>query len=631
MQIDPPTGPDNPLSDPNDAPGRPSNYLIRLAPAALLVVLAACAEMSPPAPQPASEPVETTVNESQATRPTAPVGETELDARTLYQLLMSEIAAQRGLLPDAFAVEMDLARRTRDPRLAHRATEFAFAARQIGSAAESARLWIELDPGSDEARTTYVTLLVISGRLDLAKPLLAQAIANTKSPGPALLQSAAMLARAPNRREAYEVMAELARPYPQLPEAYLAIAQAAQGAGDAVGVVDAARGAARLDLNSPPLVLLTAQYLQENAPKDAEAVLLAYLKREPKSDEVRTAYARFLIGQKRYDQAQVQFQILLKAHPDEPETLYALGLLSYQAEHRRESEAYFKRFIARRGGRDPVESEDDQGDGEHASDAAPNERTVGNAYLYLAQIAEDRKDYAEALNYLGRIDDVQNLLAARARRAVILSHQGKLEQALTELRDYKAHSPHEHVQIVLTAAQLLRDANRSQDAMNLLNETLQHQPDDPDLLYDIGMTAEKLDRVDLMETTLRHLMTLQPENAQAYNALGYTFADRNMRLDEARELIEKANALTPDDASIVDSLGWVEYRLGNPEAALVHLRHAYQLRNDPEIGAHLGEVLWVGGHRQEAEKFWREAVHKEPDNQMLRATLARFNVHLGAL
>lgn len=548
-----------------------------------------------------------------------------LDSRTLYQLLMAEVLAQRGLPDAAFTAEYGLAKETQDPRIARRATEFALMAHQANSALQAARLWRDLSPQSEEATGTLLTILVLSGQLNDAEPLLRDVLAKASSKPIAFSQTASTLMRSPNRSEALAVMQHLAADYPNIPEAHLSVAQLALAAGNGELAVQEARTSAQLYPAAPATVVLTAQYLQASAPNEAEAVLTGFLRRDAKSVEVRMGYARFLIGQKRYADASKEFEAILKAQPHDTDTIYALALLSYQAERPREAKDYFERFIAIRSQDQSSDSDD-----ESASDTQSG-RTIGSAYLYLAQIAEDQKNYPEALGYLDHVDGGSDYLTARLRRAVILAHTGKLPLARSELHNLTPRNDRERTQILLTEAQLLRDTDHSQDALELIQKALVDHPDDPDLIYDLGMTAEKLDRIDLMEAQMRKLIKMQPDNAQAYNALGYSLADRNIRLEEARQLIEKALSLAPDDASIIDSLGWVQYRLGNNAQAIESLERAYGLRNDPEIAVHLGEVLWVSGRRADAEKYWREAGHKEPDNEVLRATLARLNVRIGSL
>jgi Flp pilus assembly protein TadD len=179
------------------------------------------------------------------------------------------------------------------------------------------------------------------------------------------------------------------------------------------------------------------------------------------------------------------------------------------------------------------------------------------------------------------------------------------------------------VQLLVAEAQLLRDANRHGDAYDMLGQALQKVPDQPELLYDYALTAEKLERHDVAEENLRKLIQVKPDHAHAYNALGYSLADRNQRLPEARKLIEKALEISPEDYFIIDSLGWVLYRQGDLPGAARELRRAYAGRPDAEIGAHLGEVLWVMGERAEAERIWKEALEAGPDNETLQKTIKR--------
>ena len=171
---------------------------------------------------------------------------------------------------------------------------------------------------------------------------------------------------------------------------------------------------------------------------------------------------------------------------------------------------------------------------------------------------------------------------------------------------------------------MLRDANQPREAFDLIGNGLQRMPDQPELLYDYAMLAEKLERMDLLETNLKKLISLQPDHAHAYNALGYSLADRNLRLPEAQGLIEKALQLSPNDPFIIDSMGWLMYRMGRHKQALEYLRKAYTARPDPEIAAHLGEVLWVDGEHREAEKIWLEAAKVTPGNDALKSTIKRF-------
>ena len=562
----------------------------------------------------------------------------DLSAATLFKLMMSEIASQRGAADASFATELKLARETRDPRIARRATEFAVQARQPGSAVEAARLWSELSPQSRVAADTYLTLLVLSSRFDEAEPLLAAKIEGAPSKSQALVQVYGLLSQAQNHAVVYATMRRLAGPYPSLPEGHMVVAQAAQAAGEKAAAVEEARLAVRLQPDSEAATIMLAQFQQFDAPKDADAALSSFIARNPKSVQMRLSYARFLNGEKRYDESAAQLARVRKDAANAPETIYTLGLLAYQANKPKDAEAYFKHFIDLRAPakkattKVPAVAPDaDAADGtaDLVDDSNGQGRGADRAYLYLAQIAEDGKDYPRALDWLGKVGPGNDFAAARIRRSLILARQGKLDLARSELHALPAGTPAQATQLLLAEAQMLRDADQNQVAYDFLGTAIEKTPNDPELLYDYGMTAEKVGRFEVLESAMRSVIRVRPDNAQAYNALGYTLADRNERLDEAKALIEKANALSPDDASILDSLGWVQYRLGNNGDALQNLERAYKLRNDAEIAVHLGEVLWVSGRPADAERTWREASAKEPQNVVLQQTLTRFNVQIG--
>ena len=564
----------------------------------------------------------------QAAARTEPLPDNPLTASTLYKLMMSEIAAQRGSPDAAYATELKLARETRDPRIARRATEFAVQARQPAAAVEAARLWTELSPKSQVASDTLITLLVLSGRLDEAQPSLAAKIAASPSKSQALAQVYGLLAKSQQPKAAYDLMRKLASNYAALPEAHLMLAQAAQAAGDQAAAIEETRTAVRLQPDSEPATIMLAQRLQFDAPKETDALLSGFIARNPKSVLMRMAYARFLNGERRFDESAAQLAQVRKLVPNDAEKIYALGLLAYQANKPNDAEAYFRRFIELRTPRSADTAGASAGSESEAA-LSGSESGVDLAYLYLAQIAEDAKDYPRALDWLAKVGDGNEYITARIRRALILARQGKLDVARAELHALPATTPAAATNLTLAEAQMLRDADRTQAAFDLLAKAVKKSPENPELLYDYGMTGEKLGRLDVLESAMRTVIRVRPDNAQAYNALGYTLADRNERLDEAKTLIEKANALAPDNPSILDSLGWVQYRLGDTRQALQNLERAYKLRGDTEIAVHLGEVLWVMGRHADAERAWREASAKEPQNLVLQQTLARFNVQIG--
>jgi Flp pilus assembly protein TadD len=331
----------------------------------------------------------------------------------------------------------------------------------------------------------------------------------------------------------------------------------------------------------------------------AAKVLGDFVERNPESREARLNYARALVLDKRIPEARAQFEAVLAASPGNPEVIYAVGLLAFQLKDFAVAEQNMKRLLGMKY-RDP------------------------NAVRYLlGQIAEEQKHWPQAVEWYEGIGEGEHLLPARMRAANAIAKQGRLEDARTYLRKAAADHPGEQAQLTVAEAQLLREAQRPEDAFKLLSEALQKEPDQPELLYDVALTAEKLERFDVLEANLRKLIEVRPDHAHAYNALGYSFAERNTRLPEARKLIERALELSPDDAFIIDSLGWVLYRQGDLKGAATQLRRAYDGRPDAEIGAHLGEVLWVMGEREEADRVWQESLKAGPDNETLQKTIKR--------
>lgn len=524
----------------------------------------------------------------------------ELNEPMLYEFLLGEIALQRGDYGLAAQTFLDLARRTRDPRVARRAVEVANQARMPALALDAARTWHELDPSSPQTLQVLAALLVANKRVEEALPFLEKLLAaegvNLEN---GFMQLNRMLAASPDKAANLRVVRRLAQKHPQLPQAHFALAQAASAAGDEQAAVAAVRRAAALRPDWELAALLEAQIVQRRSPSAAAKVLGDFVERNPNSREARLNYARALVMDKRLPEARTQFEAVLAASPGNTEVIYAVGLLAFQLKDHDVAEENMKRLLSL-GYRD----------------------ADGARYL-LGQIAEERKLWSQALQWYERIGEGEHFIAARMRAANAIAKQGRIDEARSFLKRVAAENPGEQAQLTVAEAQLLREANRNQDAFQLLADALQKDPDQPELLYDYALTAEKLERFDVLESHLRKLIQVRPDHAHAYNALGYSFAERNLRLSEARKLIERALELSPDDYFIMDSMGWVLYREGDLKGAAEQLRRAYTGRPDAEIGAHLGEVLWVMGERDEANRVWQESLKASPDNETLQKTIKR--------
>lgn len=573
----------------------------RLSALALLLLLSACAPLQTKQARPAPEP------EPQAApapaEPAPKLPEQELTEQVLYELLLAEVAGQRGYIPLASDAYLDLAQTTRDPRLVQRAVEVSLYARRYDNALQAAQLWLELEPDSPKVLQTMVALLLNGGRLVEARPLLEKLIATdggNRAKG--FLQLNSLFANQPDKRGVLHLVEDLARPYPDLPEARFAVAHAAWGARQRERALAEIRAALALRPGWEAAALFQGEVLRQGSPAEAKAYYADYLKAHPKAREVRLAYARLLVGEKDFAEARVQFRQLAAEFPGSPEVSLAIGLLSLQLGDLNSAEEYLKQALERRY-------------------ADPD-----SVYLYLGQVSEARGRPEEALERYGKVDQGESYLAAQMRIAGILAKQGGVDAGLAHLRQVIPADLAQQTQLALAEAQLLRDAKDYKRAFEVLEKALGKQPNNPDLLYDQALAAEKIGRMDVLEKNLRKAIELKPDFAQAYNALGYTYADRNERLEEARKLLDKALELAPEDPFILDSVGWLHYRRHDLVKAENYLRRAMAAKPDPEIAAHLGEVLWARGHRDEARKVWREALQDHPENDALRDTLKKFQV-----
>jgi tetratricopeptide (TPR) repeat protein len=542
----------------------------------------------------------------------APPPAVELSPQLLFQLLAADIAAQRGELGSAWSTYMSLARQTRDPRIARRAAETAISGRALEQAVQATQLWRELAPDSRAAQQTLETLWLGSGRLEQMEPVLAERLARARREGslPAAYTDLQRgLARVQDRAGAWRLVQRLSEPDLNVAAARLARASAAAAADEPAAAAAEASEALRLAPDDEAAAVAAARALHALPERRQEALALLerFLQRAPMSLEARYAYARLLIAEGRRDDARAQLDRANAQAPDNPAVLFSLAQVAYQGKQYDDARRHLERLI-------------------ELPRSVP--RDNASAFLFLAQIAEDQGRVPEAIAWLERVPRGDDWVPALIRRAQLVGKTGQVEAARAMLRDASVTQTRERVQLLSAEAQVLRDARRYQEAFDVLAGGLERMPDNPDLLYDHAMAAEKIDRLPVMETSLRRLIELRPDHAHAHNALGYTFADRNMRLDEARTLIERALQLAPDDAHILDSMGWVLFRQQDLPRALEYLRRAYALRQDAEIAAHLGEVLWALGRADEARALWREARGREPDNTTLRETLARLNVSL---
>ena len=541
----------------------------------------------------------------------------ELSASLMYQLLISEISAQNGDGSTAFQQMLDAAQKTRSEQLFERSVETALRARAGDSALLAAQAWNRAQPTSRNATRFVLQILVGLNRLpETVEPIkrdLAQLQGMERAN--AIAQLPRFFVRGSDKKVAAKVVEQvLAADLGSAttgPAAYASIGTMRLLAGDSEGALDAAKKGNALNSKAEEPVQLALNLMDPNIP-GAEALVVKHLQQVAKPD-VRMAYARKLLEAQRLQDAKVQVMAINDSAPEFADAWLVRGSLALQEKIESEGRYALSTFVKLR-----VPAAD-------ASSDAAQDKGLTQAYVMLASLASQQQQWDEAERYLNLIESPQEALQVQSRLAVNLARQGKLEEARALIRSAPELQQEDGRIKINIEVQLLRDAKQYQAAYEVLKQAAHNNPSDTDYLSDLAMAAEKLDKSDEMEKLLRQLIAVKPDYYNAYNALGYSLADRKLRLGEARELIRKALEFAPNDPFIQDSMGWVEFRSGNLAEALQILRNAYKSRPDPEIAAHLGEVLWSMNQKPEAQAIWNEGLTQGPDNETLRETVKRLS------
>lgn len=544
-----------------------------------------------------------------------------LNAPLFYQLLVGELNVRGGDPGAGYSLILDAARKQREPALYRRAVEVALQSRSGEAALSAARAWAQDQPRDAEAERFVLQILLAMGRVEETGPVLRSIIERT----PATERSNTINAIPQTFARVADKSASLAvvrgaltpslRQREQAAAAWTTIGRMQLALEQPGLALTSAREGQAADPESPFPALLALE-LFERGQAQAEPIVLRQLEassqNKTQDPAVALTYARLLLDLQRTAQARAQLDALTTRQPELPEPWLLLASLQVQANSLSAATQSLQTYmtLARQSGDERVQ------------------RGLTQAYLLMAQIAEQQQDFAAANAWLDRIENADDIMAAQMRRASLLARQGQRDEARALLRNLPERRSGDARLKLVAEAQLLRDLKDHRAAYEVYGQAVKRFPDDVELLYDQAMMAEKADQLEDMERLLRQLIAARPNHYHAYNALGYSLADRNLRLAEARQLIEKAVSLAPNDAYIQDSLGWVEFRLGNTARALEVLTAAYAKRPDAEIAAHLGEVLWVLGQREQALKIWREGLLTASDNETLLETLRRLQVKL---
>lgn len=577
------------------------NFPMRHSILALFPLLAACASTPQQAVETTSAPAAKANLEQIAESPKLDLPNVELTSQLLYEFLLGDIAAQRDQPELAAQAYLDLAKTTRDPRVARRAAQLAYESHQYDKAVEAFKLWQELEPSSPLAKQLLLSLLLSGGKLQEARaPLEAILKADPDSAGRTFMSIYPLLARSPDKSANLDWLIKVTHPYPGVAEGHWAVAQAAAAAGKNDLALTEAHRAVTLRPDWDVAAVFEAELYLGSDPAKGLALLKKFLDAHPDNKDLRLYYARALLTQKQYPASRDEFQRLLDERPESTDLALAVALISMQMGEYARAERELKVALSKGG------------------------KEESAVHYYLAQLNEARQNDAVALEHYRQVNDSEYGYAARLREVALLDKAGKLGDAREALHRATPKTDQQRVQLILVDAQLLREGKQYEASYQVLAQGLEKFPENTDLLYQAAMAADKLNKEELFEQLIRKLMKLAPNDAHAYNALGYSLLDRKVRIPEAMKLVEKAYELAPDDAAITDSMGWGYYLLGNLDKSVEFLNRAFASNPDPEIAAHLGEVLWQRGDKDGARKVWRDSAKANPDNEALKAVMKRF-------
>lgn len=524
----------------------------------------------------------------------------ELDSDIVYSYLVGEIGAHRGELELSYNHYLHAAVLAKDAYAAERATRIAMHLRDGANALRAVRRWVDLAPNAAAARQTAALLLLREGQSDRALEQLRALvrIADSRDQD-GYLQAARIFVRETDKAAALLLMRRLADDQPANASGHYALALLQVAAEDLAGAESSLRTALELKPDWPQPVVLLARVLSSQQ-RQAEALdlLKDAIRRQPNEAMLRTSYARMLVDLKRYEEALAEFKSLHQQVPDNDDVLYALAMLAVQTEQWDEARQAWQKL---RGNRD----------------------RATEATYFLAQIEEVSGNKQLAMGLYASVKDGKLRTDAARRLAQLKVEAGQLNDAREVLQRARVLDPDSSVEIYLTEAQLLQSEGMSDLALHTYEVALTAHPENVDLLYNRGLYAAELDRIDWLERDLKRVLEIEPDNADALNALGYTLADLTDRHEEAFAYVSRAYKLKPDSAAILDSMGWVYYRLGDYDKALDYLRQALTTMNDSEIAAHLGEVLWVAGERDQAQRVWQDALRDDPDSEQIKSVMDR--------
>jgi len=519
----------------------------------------------------------------------------------VFRLLLAEIASQRGELNLASELFLDLAKQTDSALLAERATRLTGFTRNGTIALEASKVWNELNKDSIEAQQALSEILIANNKLSEAKPILQKLLLKEKTRTSGFLYLNTLLSHASDKKAVLILVTDLAQPYPKLAEAHFAVAHAAWVSKDQKVYEKELTAIYQMKPDWEMPVLFKGQILAKESPEKALNFYNDFLNKYPKSNDVRLEYAKLLTNGRKFNEAKNEFIKLVSASNSSAEIALAVGLLSIELEDYDLAEKYFLQSLKK------------------------NPKDKDQIYIYLAKIADKKNQGDAAISWLNKVGDGNHFIESKLIAAEIIAKKESIDKALLFLNTIKSDSQDEKLSIIQLKTSLLTRSNRHQEAFQLMQNEASNFPQSPEFKFDYALLADKLNKYDLMEKLLREAIKIRPDYAVAYNALGYSFADRNINLEDAKKYIELALSISPNNHYILDSMGWLYFRLGKLDSALSFIQKAYDVQSDPEIAAHLGEILWAQGKKKEANDLLELSLQSSPDNEVLKEAFKRLH------
>ena len=537
--------------------------------------------------------------EVEAFNPNLPAQISEANAEFVYKFLLAEIALQRNDPNAAGHLYLDLAKLTKNSFLAQNAAQLGSMVRNGRLALDAADVWSKLDPTSADAQKVLAEMYIASGNLAKARPIVKKILESEESKGDGFLYLNNILSRVENKTNALRFIIDIAKPYPNMVEAHFAVAHTAHMAGNdtirdrELKIVDA------LDPKWETSILFKGAIVFQQNPNQAIDEYKKFIKTNPKSNAVRLELAKALVQTEKYTEAKQHFEKLVNSPLASSDLSLTVALLALESGDDLVAEKYLNQALERK---------------------YPNPDQI---YMYLARIYSQREDLANVLNWIEKISAGPMFVDSRIFAAQSIRAKNGVSDAIKYLEQFKSLDRQEKLKFLQLKTSFLYNDNQYQQAINLMLSEEEKYNDSAEFYFDFGLLYEKNKDFESMEKHLKKAISLKPDYAIAYNALGYSYADRNIKLDDAKKYIEIALSIDSQNHYILDSMGWVHFRLGNYDIAYEFITKAYTIQEDPEIAAHLGEVLWKQGKQNEAISIWQSSLEKFPENLILIETKNR--------